>query len=309
MNDRGKLRVNAHEYSKVWGNIGLPVPQDLASLAAFIRSGEVTEKSCDQRLIERLHLARVNFTTGEIQFNIARRGCYPGEKFLAFRGKVFVSLGCGNPAQERKQDVSVSGPQPVMVTSAPTPSAKCPDIYTLKVNVWPATAVSFPGVAQAVAAAEAATGAGFHDGSRLSRLGKLLREESARNPDFQRSTIPRLFRISLIRVDQNDQVVAEQPLGDHMVTGLREFKFTPQQLAWDAIRVVDVREEMISPVFHSLSSLREIRFYNTRVFRGLAKGEWDTNPVPDCVMNVHAMEQSAENLPVMMGGVQALPSR
>ena len=83
-----------------------------------------------------------------------------------------------------------------------------------------------------------------------------------------------------------------------MVTGLREFKFTRAQLAWDAIRILDLREEMVSPVFHPRSSLREIRFYNTRIFRNLEMGEWDTNPVPDCVMNVHAIEQKAENLPV-----------
>lgn len=303
INDRKILRVEAREFARIWGNMGLPVVEDPGQVAAFIRSGEVSEVSCasDPELIGRLHLARVNTRTNAVDFNLVRRACYPGEKFLAWKGQIFVSLGCGNPAQERGKQ----RPTPAAVPVLPSPvvgvvSPGCPEIYTLKINVWPSAALKFPGVEQAIAAAESSKDdEGFRDASRLSRkLGGALRAEAARNPAFQRSATSRLFRISLIRVDQSDRVTAEQPLGDHLVTGLREFKFTRAQLQWDAIRILDLREEMRSPVFHSKTSLREIRFFNTRVFRNLTMGEWDTNPVPDCVMNVHAIEALEGNLPV-----------
>jgi len=300
-NDQKILRVSAKEFAEVWGNQGLPVPPDLAGAATFLRSSEVSEVPCTSELINQLHLARVNTRTGVVDFNYVRLGCYAGEKFLAWKGQVFVSLGCGNPAQERKQVTEVP-PRQLLPTPpvAGTVPPDCPEVYTLKVNVWSPVALKFPGVEQAIAAAESSKDdEGFRDASRLSRkLGGALRAEAARNSSFQRSATPRLFRMSLIRVDKDDRVLAEQPLGDYMVTGLREFKFTRAQLAWDAIRILDLREEMVSPVFHPRSSLREIRFYNTRIFRNLEMGEWDTNPVPDCVMNVHAIEQKAENLPV-----------
>ncbi len=303
-NDRKVLRVDAIEFARAWESMGIPAGQELRQVAAFIRSGDVGEMDCDQS-INRFELARVNHQ-GKVDFNLARRGCYPGEKFLVWKGQTFVSLGCGNPMRERERP---KVRQTAVAIPAPGPLPKgCPDVHTLKMNVWPSSALNFPGVQQAIAAAEAAKVPDFRNESRMSRhLGGELRAEAGRNPNFQRSSTPHLFRMSLIRVDQNDRVIAEQPLGDYEVTGLREFKFTREQLSWDAIRIVDLREEMRSPVFHSISSLREARFYNTSLFRGLPMGEWSTNPTPDCVMNVHAIEALAGNTPVTFGGAQAFP--
>lgn len=139
------------------------------------------------------------------------------------------------------------------------------------------------------------------DSGRVSRkYGGELRKRAESDSNFQRSQTERLVRISLINVDKHDRILKEEVIGDYGVTGLRAFKFTRAQLEWSAIRFIDLREETASPALHSLTSLRELRFYNTPLFQGLPMGEWSTNSVEDCIMNVHFIEEVDGNRAVTL---------
>lgn len=289
--DRNILRVRAKEYARMWGNLGLPVTEDPREIATFLRSAKVTEVQCTSQVIKALYLARVDERSGETDFNYVRNYCYTGETFLAYEGTIFVSLGCGNPARERV------APRPMPVAAPASPS--CPHVYTLKANVWPPQAQRHPGVAQAMSAAEVSRT--MWDSGRVSRkYGGELRKRAESDSNFQRSQTERLVRISLINVDKHDRILKEEVIGDYGVTGLRAFKFTRAQLEWSAIRFIDLREETASPALHSLTSLRELRFYNTPLFQGLPMGEWSTNSVEDCIMNVHFIEEVDGNRAVTL---------
>lgn len=181
------------------------------------------------------------------------------------------------------------GPGPV-VYIPPGPIGACPDIHILKVNVWKWSAFELSGVEQTHAKEELAE---KFAGVRVSRThGKQFREAYAAG-ETSRSITPRLFQVSLIMTPEANgglpTITEELVLGNITVKGLKELRFTRAQLEkWDAIRVASVDGDQMSPPPYHLTGLHELRFFNHLPDTKL--GEWDANPVPDCIMNEHWIE-------------------
>lgn len=199
---------------------------------------------------------------------------------------------CGNvigegPAKRQQ------GPGPA-AAAPPGPIGACPDVYILKVNVWGDKARALPGVELTQAKEELAE---KFAGPRVSRThGKQFREAYA-SGKISRSTTARLFQVSLIMTPEASggppTITEEKILGNITVKGLKELRFTRAQLGeWDAIRVASVNGDIVSPPPYHLTGLHELRFFNH--LPGTTLGEWDANPVPDCVMNEHWIEEDLE---------------
>lgn len=168
----------------------------------------------------------------------------------------------------------------------------CPDVYTLKVNVWKYEALSLEGVER--------THAGEELEEKFAYVPHVSREHGAqfrrayKNGMIGRSKTPHAFRVSLIMTPEArggaPDIAKESILGDISVTGLYELRFTKAQLEqWDAIRLVPIADGgIVSPPRYHLTGLHELRFFNHLPRTQL--GEWDANPVPDCIMNAHFVE-------------------
>ena len=173
----------------------------------------------------------------------------------------------------------------------------CPDVYTLKVNVWARSAFALPGVERTHAQEEIEEHFVYklHDPKHVSRNhGKQFREAYAAGK-IARSAIGRAFRVSLIMTpesrDGEPTITEEQFHGDVTVMGLYELRFTRSQLEkWDAIRLIPIEDGgILSPPRYHLTGLHELRFFNH--LPGTTLGEWEGNPVPDCIMNEHWIEK------------------
>jgi len=205
-------------------------------------------------------------------------------------GELILAGDCGNvigdgPAKPQPK------PRPIVFTPAAAIGA-CPDVYILKVNVWKESALDLPEVESTHAKEEMAE---RFAGVRVSRThGRQFREAYAAGK-LLRSSTARVFQVSLIMTPEASggppTVTEEKVLGTVTVTrGLKELRFTRAQLEkWDAIRVASVDGDIISPPPYHLTGLHELRFFNR--LPGTTLGEWDANPVPDCIMNEHWIEE------------------
>ncbi|MDP2651749.1 MAG: hypothetical protein Q8O94_01290 [bacterium] len=175
--------------------------------------------------------------------------------------------------------------------------AVCPDVYTLKVNVWEHKAIALSGVEKTHRKEELAKKElkeRFVGVPHVSRThGGQFRKAYA-NGKIKRSAVAHNFRVSLIMTPESQggesRISSEEILGDITVTGLRELQFTRKQLEkWDAIRVVPIEPTGIySPPRSNLTGVHGMRFFNH--LPGKKLGEWENNPVPDCIMNEHWIE-------------------
>ncbi len=168
------------------------------------------------------------------------------------------------------------------------PLGQCPDVYTLKINVWEHTALALPGVEETHAKEERGTRM-FSDAKVSRKHGKQFRDAYA-DGKLKCSSVQRAFRVSFIMTPESQggssEITKEEPLYDIAVTGLRELQFTRAQLdQWDAIRVVAVNGDVTSPPRFNGSGWKEVRYFNH--LPGKKLGEWENNPIPDCVMNEH----------------------
>ncbi len=169
----------------------------------------------------------------------------------------------------------------------------CPDVYTLKVNVWNHSALTLPGVERTQAEEELEER--FAGTPHVSRThgGQFRRAYAA--GELKRSAVSHIFQVSLIMTPEATggapTITSEKIIGDVSVIGLRELQFTRKQLeTWDAIRLVPITDGgIVSPPRYHITGLHELRFFNH--LPGTKLGEWDANPVPDCIMNEHWIEQ------------------
>ena len=243
-------------------------------------------------------------------FGVWHRKCLPGEQVLVYKGEPLISMTCLNPV------IPMSRPAPPSATlvraALPPVTGVCPNVYTLKMNVWTPSVLRLPGVAQTVAK-EAMEVNGFSNREDFSRNrgGQVRKAEASGNSDGKRSESPRRFRISFINTDEakggSSAITAEEVLYDVTVTGLIEMRFTKAQLEkWDAIRTVSLDNDVQSPPTFGKTGLHELRFFNRLPRKSL--GEWDNNPVPDCIMNQHAIE-SAQSVPPLVGSAEGPPKQ
>ncbi len=203
-------------------------------------------------------------------------------------GEPILAGDCGNVVGTGPAHLTQSKPAgPVFV---PAPIGACPSTFTLKVNVWRESALELPGVWSTQAKEELQE---KFVGARVSRThGRQFREAYA-DGKIARSATPRVFQVSLIMTPEArggvSTITEELVLGNITVKGLKELRFTWAQLErWDAVRVASVNGDTISPPPYHLTGLHELRFFNR--LPGTTLGEWDANPVPDCVMNEHWIE-------------------
>ena len=182
-------------------------------------------------------------------------------------------------------------PQPVM----PAPLAGgCPDVYTLKTNVWQPPAFNMPGVETTHRVEEHRIP--FVTGPHVSRdHGAQFRSAYAASR-LTRSAVPHQFRVSLIMTPEArggaPEITHQQHYADITVQPGRfyELQFPRALLGqWDAIRTVPLGGRYVSPPRSNLTGYQELRFFNHTPSRPRL-GEWENNPVPDCVMNQHIIE-------------------
>jgi len=221
----------------------------------------------------------------------------PAEKWqVTFEGGVFTVIlpeVCNNwslisVSLLRLPQISLKSPpvaRPAILT--------CPDVYTLKVNVWESRAMSLSGVERTHAQEELQEK--FVDVQHVSRThGGQFRKAYAAG-EIKRSATTHGFRVSLIMTPEAKggapTITAEEVVEDVSIMGLRELRFTRAQIEkWDAIRLVPTEDgDILSPPRYHLSGFHELRFFNH--LPGTKLGEWDSNPVPDCLMNEHWIEQ------------------
>ncbi|MBI5405935.1 hypothetical protein HY972_02770 [Candidatus Kaiserbacteria bacterium] len=208
---------------------------------------------------------------------------------FAHEGKVYVlylPFVCFNVSW-----VATASPEQPVVPAVLKPLGACPDVYTLKVNVWERKAFNLPGVERTAAKEELEEK--FVGASHVSRMhGGQFRKAYAAG-EIARSATTRVFRVSFIMTPEvrgeAPAVTEEHVLGDVPITGLHELQFSRAQLeTWDAIRVVSINDDVVSPPRYHQTGLHELRFFNR--LPGTTLGEWDSNPVPDCIMNEHWIE-------------------
>lgn len=182
--------------------------------------------------------------------------------------------------------------KPLALPSATGIIAKCPEVYFLKVNVWERGALKLPGV-EITHAKEESGQKQFAGVPHVSKThgGQFRRAYAA--GQLQRSSTAHAFRVSLIMTPESQggaqNITADEVLGDIEVAGLYELQFTREQVGkWDAIRLVALKDGVVSPPRFSATGVHELRFFNR--LPGKKLGEWDNNPDSDCLMNVHVIE-------------------
>ena len=201
---------------------------------------------------------------------------------------------------------------PVSVARPPAPPANpkrldpprplvggCPNVYHLKVYVYPWEAMLLPGVAQTAAKEEMEEHFvyGRHDPQHVSRTHYTQLQEALAAGTLHYSSTPHVIRVSLIMTPEamggEPAITNEEVLGE--ITVKDYYSEVPLSLAqqikkWDAIRLVPVGDEDIAspPRYHKVG-FRELRFFfrlpNTKL------GEWDSTPDPDCTMGVLFIEK------------------
>lgn len=279
--------------------LGFPEPVVAKLMIATETPGEKTRINVGDKLGAMLSKGGVVHTNVTVAFGSPSRGmelAAPAEKWtVAWEGKTYTALlpeVCNNWSL-----VIGPAPTPAPVAAAPAPPApapvvgSCPDVYTLKVNVWQRSALGLPRVERTHAREELAET--FADVPRVSRMHGAQFRKAYATGDTARSATPRVFRVSLIMTPEAQggapTITAEEVIGDVSVTGLRELQFSRKQLErWDAIRVVANNGDVLSPPRYHRTGLHELRFFNRLPRTTL--GEWDENPVPDCIMNEHWIE-------------------
>lgn len=208
--------------------------------------------------------------------------------------ELILAGDCGNVIGKGPTNPQPTGsgpdPRPSMYVPA-GPVGACPGVYILKVNVWKWPALELPGVEATHAKEEFGTQR-FSDEKVSRKHGRQFREAYAAGK-VARSAVARNFQVSLIMTPEATgglpTIIGEEILGNVTVKGLKELRFTRAQLdKWDAIRIASVNGDVISPPSYRLTGLHELRFFNH--LPGTKLGEWDANPVPDCIMNEHWIE-------------------
>lgn len=196
-----------------------------------------------------------------------------------------------SPVAEKETPIKIRDRTPAIPPTSGA-VAKCPDVYVINVNVWGRNALKLSGVEQTHAKEELGQGRFAGTPHVSSTHGRQLREAYAEGK-LKRSEAERAFRVSLIMTPESEgssqEITKEEALGDIIVTGLRELMFTAKQLKdWDAVRLVVVNGDVLSPPRFNGTGLRELRFFN-RLPR-TTFGEWDNNYSKNCIMNVHFIE-------------------
>lgn len=203
--------------------------------------------------------------------------------------------------------VSTTVPLPLAPQPAPPPAplvfksipGACPDVYTLKVNVWGPEAATLPGVGHSIDVeqrmAQEELEEKFTGTPHVSRMHGAQFRKAHASGDLKWAVDPYNFRVSLIMTPEahggSPEITKEKILGDFMVKGIyHELRFTKAQLEkWDAIRVVALDGGIMSPPRYHVTGYHEMRFFNH--LPGTTLGEWDANSVPDCIMNEHWIVQ------------------
>lgn len=280
--------------------LGLPEPVVVQLMAATLQPGEKTRINVGDQLDAMLSKGGVVHRNVTVAFAAPVRGmeyAAPAEKWqVTWEGRTYTALLpeiCNNwsaivgPPSKAPLPVAPASPQQPIVAII----GSCPDVYTLKVNVWTHPALYLPGVERTHAREELEER--FAYVPHVSREhGAQLRKAYAAG-QAARSATGRTFRVSLIMTPEAQggapTITKEQVIGDVTVTGLKELQFKRTTLEqWDAIRVVANEGDVTSPPRYHGTGLHELRFFNRLPRTTL--GEWDGNPVPDCIMNEHWIE-------------------
>jgi hypothetical protein len=198
------------------------------------------------------------------------------------------------PAGEKKEPVVTRRPAPVIwIEPEPNAEGKCPDVYTYKVNFWEPPAMDLPGVKSTHVQEGLANR--FIGEQHVSRKHGGQFRKAADAGKLHRSTTAHDLRVSLIMTPEahggEPTITSEHIIGDVKAIGLYVLKFPRTQLEkWDAIRVIPADDKGTkSPPKYPGTGLHELRFFNH--LPGTTLGEWDNNPVPDCIMNGHFIEE------------------
>ena len=228
-----------------------------------------------------------------------------GEHILAgFCENVVGKLKSSVPEKEtpiKIRDVSppITQPKDPKRLAPPRPLVGgCPDIYHLKVYVYPWEAMLLPGVAQTAAKEELEEKFvyGRNDPQHVSRTHYTQLQKALAAGTLHYSSTSHVFRVSLIMTPESRDgpptITKEEILGE--ITVKDYFYEIPLLLTqikeWDAIRLVPVDDGGIAspPRYHKVG-FHELRFFfhlpNTKL------GEWDSNPDPDCTMGVLFIEK------------------
>ena len=283
--------------------LGFPAPVVALLMEATKKPGEQVKLAMGERLTTMLSRGGIAHHDVVIAWKSPIRGTEfvaPAEKWqVTFDGKVFTGFlfdVCNNwsaiigPAST----AAVPPPQPLPIIGS------CPDVYTLKVNVWTHPALGLPGVER--------THAGEELQERFAYVPHVSREHGAQlrkayaAGQAARSAQPRAFRVSLIMTPEAQGgapiITKEQVVEDVTIAGLKELQFKRTTLEqWDAIRVVAKDGDVTSPPRYHGTGLHELRFFNHLPDdqHGLTQdvqGEWAKkyNPVADCILNEHWIE-------------------
>jgi hypothetical protein len=286
----------------------LGLPQDVVSvlMIATDKPGEKMSLNVGDKLGAMLSKGGVvhrNVTVAFVKPPISGKMEYaaPAEKWqVTFAGGVFTVIlpeVCNNWSLISVTLVPLTKISLKSPPVAPPAILTCPDVYILKVNVWESKAMTLSGVERTHAKEELEEKFvyGQHDPQHVSRMhGAQFRKAYAAG-DIKRSATSHGFRVSLIMTPEAKggapTITAEEVVRDITVMGLRELRFARAELEkWDAIRLVPTEDGgILSPPRYHLTGFHELRFFNH--LPGTRLGEWDSNPVPDCLMNEHWIEQ------------------
>jgi hypothetical protein len=182
----------------------------------------------------------------------------------------------------------------------------CPTVNTLKVNVWPKDVFGmFPDLRKAVNAEEETTR--FLGHSRVSAdFGGRFRQ-AMKQGNLLRDDKKRLFDVWYIMTPEahgkpDPSITQSKYLGRVPVQGLAELQLRKVDTDyWDAVRLVPAgdRDYVYTPLFED-TGVHELRFFNKLPDNPSGHGEWDNNPVPDCLMNVHYVADDHDTLIPLM---------
>ena len=277
--------------------LGFPTPVVALLMDATKKPGEKIKLVMGDRLSAMLSKGGVLHKDVVLAWEAPIRGTElvaPAEKWtVTWENKVYTVIlfdVCYNWSNIVPSQASKPGTTPPSKKYALLPAvgtiARCPDVYFLKVNVWERKALKLPGVEQTHAKEELGQKQ-FAGVPHVSKThGGQFRKAYA-SGELSRSSTSRAFRVSLIMTPESSggvqTITTEEVLGDVNVTGLYDaLQFTRAQIdKWDAIRVVAINGDVLSPPRFNATGVHELRFF---------KAEWAANPVPDCIMNEHWIE-------------------